>query len=340
MQQVNAEQLNKDSRSLELHSWSLWISKLGIFIVVGIFLIIGPLVSHNFYTFTNFATILQTIAILGIVAVGVAFVTYSGHYADMSVPSIMALSGIITVATLQYGIVISLLLGILAGLLVGLINGVVVGVYKANPIIWTLAVAYVLNGLMRWIWGANQIYPDLNGGKGSAASIFLNLSRQDVGHVPLIFLLLFFTVIIGQLALAKTKFGRRLKLVGSSTEVAKFSGINVPIIVGISFLISALTASIGGIFLTSLVKLGVYSNGTGYDFNAVTAVVLGGVTLAGGRGNIVGVFGGTLLMGILINVLNLIGVSQFYQTIVEGMIFIIVVGINQKSLRKLGRDDA
>jgi ribose/xylose/arabinose/galactoside ABC-type transport system permease subunit len=334
MQSVKVEQFNNDSRNLELNSWSLWISKLGIFIVLGIFLIIGPLVSSKFYTFTNFATI------LGIVAVGVAFVTYSGHYADMSVPSIMAFSGIITVATLQYGIVISLLLGILAGLLVGIINGVVVGVFKANPIIWTLAVAYVLNGLMRWIWVANQIYPDLNGGKGSAASIFLNLSRQYVGHLPLIFLLLFCAVIIGQLALTKTKFGRRLKLVGSSAEVAKFSGINVPITVGIAFLISALTASIGGIFLTSLVKLGVYSNGTGYDFNSITAVVIGGVTLAGGRGNIVGVFGGTLLMGILINVLNLIGVSQFYQTIVEGIIFILVVGINQKSLRKLGRDDA
>jgi ribose/xylose/arabinose/galactoside ABC-type transport system permease subunit len=340
MQSVKADALNQDSRSLELNSWSLWISKLGIFIVVGIFLIIGPLVSSKFYTFTNFATILQTIAILGIVAVGVAFVTYSGHYADMSIPSIMAFSGFITVATLQYGIVISLLLGILAGLFIGFINGVVVGVYKANPIIWTLAAGYVLNGLMRWIWGANQIYPDLNGGNGTAASIFLNLSRQYVGQIPLIFLLLFGVVIIGQLTLAKTNFGRRLKLVGSSAEVAKFSGINVPIIVGIAFMISALTASIGGIFLTSLVKLGVYSNGTGYDFNAVTAVVLGGVTLAGGRGNIVGVFGGTLLMGILINVLNLIGVSQFYQTIVEGFIFIVVVGINQKSLRKLGRDDA
>ncbi|KLU63150.1 ribose transport system permease protein RbsC [Peptococcaceae bacterium CEB3] len=340
MQSANLDELKKDSRSLELNTLSLWISKLGIFIVVGIFLIVGPLVSAKFYTLANLTTILQTVAILGIVAVGVAFVTYSGHYADLSVPSVMAFAGIITVATLHYGIAISLLLGILAGLSIGIINGFVVGVYKANPIIWTLAVEYVLNGLMRWIWGANQIYPDLHGNNGRAASSFVNLARQYVGPIPLVFILLFCAVIIGQLILSKTRFGRRLKVVGSSAEVAKFSGINVPLTIGIAFLISAFAASIGGIFLTSLVKLGVYSNGTGYDFNAVTAVVVGGVSLAGGRGNIVGVLGGTLLLGILVNVLNLIGVSQLYQTIVEGVIFIIVVGVNQKSLRKLGRDDA
>jgi ribose/xylose/arabinose/galactoside ABC-type transport system permease subunit len=338
MSTANLE-LKKDTRKLETSKLNLLVSKFGVFIVVAIFLIIGPIISSKFYTFTNFATILQTIAILGIVAVGVAFVTYSGHYADMSVPSIMAFSGIITVGTLHFGIVISILLGILGGLAIGFINGFIVGVFKANSIIWTLAVGYVLNGLMRWIWGANQIYPDLNGGNGSA-SIFINLSRMYIGPIPVMFILLFCTVIAGQLLLSKTEFGRKLKLVGSSIEVAKFSAINVPVTVGIAFLISALTASIGGIFLTSLVKLGVYSNGAGYDFSAVNAVVIGGVTLAGGRGNIVGVFGGAFLMGVLINVLNLIGISQFYQTIVEGIIFIMVVAMNQKSLRKLGRDGA
>jgi len=110
-------------------------------------------------------------------------------------------------------------------------------------------------------------------------------------------------------------------------------------------MMSALTASIGGIFLASLSKVGAYYNGVGYDFSAVTAIVLGGMTLAGGRGSIIGVIGGVFTLGLLNNLMTLFSIGgfsidTFSQNMIRGIVFIIVVGVNARSLRKMGRDDA
>ncbi|GMA60736.1 ABC transporter permease [Alicyclobacillus fastidiosus] len=315
-----------------------WIGQYGIYIPVVILLIVGPVVSGNFYTLTNLVSIIDSISLLGIVALGVAFVTYSGNYADMSIPSIMAFSGIVSISTLRFGIVVSLVLGILAGLVIGAINGLVVGKIKANPIIWTLAVEYVLLGVMQWAWGGKQVFVSST---TPAINDFFQLSRANLwGRIPLVFVIWLVFGVVTYILMTHSKFGRRLKLVGSSRDVASTTGINVTSTIFLAFLLSALGAAIGGILLTSLVKLGVYYNGTGYDFNSVTAVVIGGITLAGGRGNIIGVFGGVLVIGLLANVLTLLGMSEFMETIVQGIIFILVVFVNAYSLRRSGRDDS
>ena len=108
----------------------------------------------------------------------------------------------------------------------------------------------------------------------------------------------------------------------------------------LSFVLAAFTATIAGLAVTSLSRVGAWYNGAGYDFKAVTAVVIGGMTLAGGRGTILGVLGGSLIIGILNNIMTLIGIGTFSQDMIRGAIFIIVVGINAMSLRRLGRDDA
>lgn len=111
-------------------------------------------------------------------------------------------------------------------------------------------------------------------------------------------------------------------------------------IVFLNFLIAAFTASLAGIFLTSMNKLGVFYLGQGYDFKAVTAVVLGGVMLSGGRGRMSGVLGGVLVIGLLSNILQFLGVTAFRQNIITGMVFIAVVGLQQYRLRATGRDYA
>lgn len=332
-------QMGLDHRSNPLGRWNLWINRVGIYGVVIVLIVLGMLLSNKFLSINNFINIVQAVSLLGIVAVGVSFITYSGHFTDMSVPSIMAFSGIIAVASLQYGIVVSIVLGLLAGLLIGAVNGFVVGKLRANPIIWTLAVSFVMSGFMRWVFGGNQIYPDVKGGE--ASKVFIQLVRINLfGSFPLLIVIFLLLFISGYLILTKTKFGQQLKLIGSSYEVAKMTGVNVNRVLMIAFLLSAFCSSIGGILLTSLVKIGVFYNGTGYDFNATTAVVIGGMTLAGGRGSMFGVMGGALVIGFMNNIMALLGIGSFVQTIVSGIIFIIVVGIQAKSLRKLGRDYA
>lgn len=336
----------QDIRNKRISIFNLILSKMGIFSIVLLLVILGILISNKFLTVSNFTNIINAGSILAIVAVGGAFVTYSGHFADMSVPSIMAISGLISVSTLNYGFVISLFLGICAGLVVGLINAFVIGKLKVNPILWTLAMSFLVNGFIRWAYSGTQIYPDVQANGMEAGSIFVDLARMNIiGGVPLIVVVMLIMVMIFQFVLTKTKFGKQLKIVGSSIQVAKLTGINVPLSVGTAFMISALTASIGGIFFASLTKVGAYYNGAGYEFMSVTAIVIGGVSLAGGRGNIIGVLGGVFTLGLLNNLMTLINIGTFSidtfsQKMIQGIIFIIVVGIQAKSLRKLGRDDA
>ena len=308
----------------------------GIYIVAAIFCIIGCFVSPKFATTGNFLDILYGTALLGIVATGMAFITYSGNMADLSLPSIMAFSGIITVASLPLGLVPALILGVLAGMLIGAMNGLVVGRLNANPILWTLAVTFFMEGFMRFAWSNNQVYPDTEPGTSGAA--FIHIFRTQIYGIPSVVIVMLLMFIAGYFIMTRTRFGIESKLVGSSRDVAKTSGINVRKVVLLDFIIASFAASIAGIYITSMTKLGVFYLGKGYDFKAVTAVVIGGVMLSGGSGNMFGVFGGVLVIGLMSNIMTFLGISIMTQNIATGTIFVLVVGIHQLQLRKQGKD--
>lgn len=335
-----------DGRSLTSGRIGRFINVLGIYAVAIFFIVLGIVlqavgVINNFLTAQNMLNIVDAVALLGIVAVGMSFVTYSGHYADLSAPTIMAITGYVAVEMLQFGFWPAMFITLVAGLFIGLINAIVVGRFKANPIIWTLAMNYVTMGVIRLIWVNKQIYPDVKASTVRAAEMFDNIYRLRFFNTLALPVVMFIVlIIVGQFVLTRTRFGVQLKMTGSARKAAKFTGINIERIIGIAFLLSAATATIGGLAVTSLNRVGAWYNGAGYDFKAVTAIVIGGMTLAGGRGNIIGVLGGVLIIGILNNIMTLIGIGTFSQDIIRGAIFIIVVGFQAKSLRSLGRDDA
>lgn len=334
-----------DTRALRTNRFSKVLSTVGIYAIAALFLLLGIFLQglgliNNFMTSQNLLNIVDAVSLLGIVAVGMAFITYSGHYADLSAPTTIALTGIVSVELLRYGFIPAMVGAFVVGLLIGLINGVVIGKFKANPIIWTLAMSYVTMGIIRFIWVNKQIYPDIITDDVRAVMLFDNIYRFRLFNVlslPLIFMLLL--VVAGQFILKRTAFGAQLKITGSAKRTAKFSGINVELMVILAFVISAFTTTVAGLAITSLSRVGAYYNGAGYDFRAVTAIVIGGMTLAGGRGSIIGVLGGTLVIGLMNNIMTLLGVGTFSQDIIRGAIFIMVVGINAKTLRSMGRDD-
>ena len=311
-------------------------NETGVYAVAVLLFIIGIFVSPHFLTADNLLNILRAIGILGIVAVGVSFVTYSGNLADLSVPVIMAFSGIITVESLGLGLYPALLLGILGGLMIGVINGYVVGYFEANGILWTLAMAFAMKGFMRYINSNNMVYP--NDTPGTPGAAFIKIFRLKIGPLPMVVFMMLLVFIIGYLIMDKTKFGIQAKMVGASRDAAKCSGVNTKNVVLGAYMMAALTSSIGGILLASMNKLGVYHLGTGYDFQAVTAIVLGGITLAGGRGNMLGLFGGVIVIGLLENIMTFIGIGTFSQNIITGIVFISVVGLNLYNLRRMGKD--
>ncbi len=337
---------SEDIRTIKSTRVGSVVNQFGIYGIALLFIVVGSVLQstgiiNNFLTAQNFLNIIDAVALLGIVAVGMAFVTYSGHYADMSVPTTMALTGIVSVEILKFGFVPAILAAFAVGLVIGAINALVIGRFKANPIIWTLAMNYVTMGVIRFAWANKQIYPDMKTDDALVLSLFDNIFRyrffQTIGLPVVVLIVLMF---IGQFILSKTKYGAQLKLTGSARKAAKFSGINVERIVGLAFIICAITATIGGLTVTSLSRVGAWYNGAGYDFKAVTAIVIGGMTLAGGRGTIIGVIGGAFVIGLMNNIMTLLGIGTFSQDMIRGAIFIIVVGINAKSLRSLGRDDA
>ncbi len=319
---------------------------VGIYAVAALFLILGSVLQatgiiNNFLSPQNMVNIVDAVALLGIVASGMAFVTYSGHYADLSVPTTMALAGIVGVEFLRIGFLPAIIAALFIGMVVGLINAFVIGKFKANPIIWTLAMSYVTMGVIRFVWVNKQIYPDMITDNQLTITLFDNIYRyRFFGVIGMPVVLLLIMVIAMQFLLTRTTFGAQLKLTGSARRVAKFSGINVERVIGTAFMLSAFAASVAGLTITSLSRVGAWYNGAGYDFKAVTAVVIGGMTLSGGRGSIVGVLGGALVIGLMNNIMTLLGVGTFSQDMIRGAIFIAVVGINAKSLRSLGRDDS
>ena len=335
-----------DTRSLRTGSFSSLFNTVGVYAIAILFLALGALLQAtgaigNFLSPMNMLNIIDAVALVGIVAVGMAFVTYSGNFADMSVPTTMGFTGYICIELLRFGFVPALLGSLAVGLLIGVVNGVVVGRFKANPIIWTLAVNYVTMGVIRLVWVNKQIYPDMVGSQQHAVSLFDGIYRLrffNLIGLPLVILLVL--VVVGQFVLTRTSFGVKLKLTGSSPRAAKLSGIAVERVVMLSFVLAAFTATIAGLAVTSLSRVGAWYNGAGYDFKAVTAIVIGGMTLAGGRGTIFGVLGGSLIIGIMNNIMTLLGIGTFSQDMIRGAIFIVVVGVNALSLRKLGRDDA
>lgn len=344
----------EQTRLLRFGAAARFVNVFGVYLVALFFMLLGvglqaAGIIDNFLSWSNFLNIVDNVSLLGIVVVGMAFVTYSGNYADMSVPTTMALTGIVAVEMLRHGFFSAVLAATAVGLLIGLINALVVGKLKANPIIWTLAVNYVTLGIIRLVWANKQIYPETITKNQEAIALFDGIFRHEVFsnlfgnelldvRLPTILMLLL--VVVGQFVLARTTFGAQLKLTGSAKKAARFSGINVELVVGMAFVLAAISATIGGLTITSLSRVGAYYNGTGYDFRAVTAIVIGGMTLAGGRGSIVGVLGGVLVIGFINNIMTLLGIPTLSQDMIRGLIFIIVVGISAKSLRSLGRDDS
>lgn len=308
-----------------------WVGKFGIYAIAILLLPVGMLVSPNFFSLSNILNIFDAVSYLGILAAGMAMVTYCGQSVDLSTPSSVAVAGFMSVLTLRWGIVPMLLCMLLSGALIGTINGIVVGRLRINTVVWTLAMSFVLSGLIRVIFGSSTIYPH----EGNVA-LFEQISRFRIGgYVPLSIIVMLAVFIVFHFLVEHTRLGMKMKLVGHSESVAQYTGVNVERIILISFVLSGVMAAITGLFIASLSRCACYNYGTGYEFEAITAIVLSGMVLDGGKGSMVGVFGGVLTIGLLNNIMTLMGINTFLQDVVMGAMFIVVIWITSFSTKKL-----
>jgi len=316
-----------------------WLLSVGsVYVAVVLLVVLGCIVRPDFLSAENLLQTLKDVSILGIVAVGLCFITLGGHYVDLSIPAIMACSGIVAVYVLPSGFGAALAAGLGMGLALGIVNGLMVGYLRLNPILWTLAAMSLVDGVTRWAYGGKWIYALHDTPSGA---VFGSLyAGEMLGVVPTTVVIFAAVAVVGDALLRRTGFGRRLKLTGAAYEAARLSGVDPRRTIMWAFVLSGVASALGGVIKTSFNMYGDVDIGLTYDFQAVTAVVIGGVTLAGGRGSMPGVIGGVLVIGLLGRILPLIpGIGQDQQFIIRGVIFIAVVGISMYALRRSGRSD-
>ncbi|TFG63053.1 MAG: ABC transporter permease, partial [Spirochaetales bacterium] len=246
---------------------------------------------------------------------------------DLSVGSIVALSGVIAASLSKFfgiPIPIAFLAGIAAGAVCGYLNGLLATRVRIPPIIVTLGTLTIIRGLAFIIVGGTTVF-----GMPEAYRI---LGRNYVWFIPIPVLILIIIFVIYFIVLNKLSFGRYVYAIGSNEEAAVISGVNVIRIKTVVFILCGLMAGIGGAILSSRLDSGQAATAQGLELDVLTAVVLGGVSIAGGKGRLQSVFVGVLIIGILANGMILLNIQHFYQLVIKGSVLLLAVGLD--SLRK------
>lgn len=280
-----------------------------------------------FLSVRNLMNVLRAVSENGIIAIGMTMILILGDI-DLSVGSIVGLvsTGCASLMVRDgLGLLPSVLLSLLIGAAYGMFNGLCVTKLKLQAFIVTLASMNIARGLARF-WsngiGVPLAYGD---GPGYAPPAFEVLQARAFGVIPVPAIIFLALLIIFQIVLSKTAFGRNLYAVGGNKKASYLAGINVDKIKVIAFMLCSMLASIAAMIHAAQISQGGPNEGIGYELNAVAACAIGGTSLAGGKGTMVGTLVGAIILGLLDNILGLKGVNSNLQLMVKGVIIIVAV---------------
>lgn len=294
---------------------------LGLLLIVVIITILNP----SFMTTSNILNVLRQVSISALIAFGMTFIILTGGI-DLSVGSTLALTGAIAATLLASGMdpILTMCIALLLGAILGAVNGIIIAKGKVAPFIATLATMTIYRGL-------TLVYTEGRPVSGLGDSVSFQMLGKGYFFgipVPVVTTALAFAVLY--FILHKTTFGRRVYAVGGNEDASRLSGINVDRIKIAVYSLTGMLAALSALILTSRLNSAQPTAGTSYELDAIAAVVLGGTSLTGGKGWIFGTLVGALIIGVLNNGLNLIGVSSFFQQVVKGAVILFAVLIDRK----------
>lgn len=301
--------------------WRRYVIYIG-FAVVFLFFAI-TLGDDGFLTGNNLLNIVRQTATVTIIAVGMTYVIAAAQI-DLSVGATAGLASVVTAMTIaNYGVFLGILAGLAVGVVVGSVNGALVAMLKIPSFLVTLGMLGIAAGVAQWIT------------KSAPQPILSDLYNKvfgsgDIGPIPGLIVWMIIVVVIGAIVLAKTRFGRQVLATGGNPVAAKFTGINTTSITFRVLLISALLAALAGMLYAGQLQSGRYQWGTGDELSAIAAVILGGTSLFGGSGTVVGTLFGALLIGLINNGLILAGLDTSQQQVVRGVIIILAVALARR----------
>lgn len=304
-------------REFILHNARQFGTLFGLFVLVILLWILTP----HFLTVSNLLNVIQQTSINAIIAVGMTFVIITAGI-DLSVGSIMAFSGVVLASALEAGLPlpVALLISMAIGMACGLLNGLFITYGKLPPFIATL-------GMMSVARGAALLYTQGRPISGFGED-FRSFATGEIIGLPAPVIIMIFVYIIAHFVLNRTKLGRYTYAIGGNEEAALLSGINVKFFKTMIYGLCGMLSGLAAIILTARLNSAQPIAGIMYELDAITATVIGGTSLMGGEGRIVGTLIGALIMGVLRNGLNLLGISSFVQQIVIGSVIIIAVLID------------
>lgn len=300
--------------------------KYGIHIGLIVMMAITACISDVFLRPSNLINILRQVSINGILAVGMTMIIISGGI-DLSVGSIIGVVGYVVAIVMQYGFFPAILCGLAAGALFGLINGFLITKIAIPPFVATLGTMVAGRAVVVVLTGGYPFIPVDN-------ALFQWLGAGYIGPIPVLVVIcaLCFAVFIW--VMGRTKFGRYVYAVGSNEEASTFSGIKVDRIRMKVYVLSGILFAISGIVLTARLYSTGPLSGDGYETDAIAAAVIGGTSMMGGEGKLSRTVIGVLILGVLSNIFNLLGIDADYQGIFKGIIILIAVGMDTYSKKK------
>lgn len=303
----------------------------GPYIALILLFIISSIASPEIFpTFSNVANILRQASVMGMVSIGMTVVLLVAGI-DLSVTYIMAICACVmanmmekSAAAGNNGMAIgALLFVLLIGCLVGLVNGSIIVLRGAEPFIITLGTGQVIKGI-------TYIYTKGAPG-GTVTEFWKNFGSESfLNLIPYAVLLYAVMMVVFMILLHKTVYGRHIYAIGSNEEAARLTGIKVKINKIIAYVLCGFTAALAGVMLLARVRVGEPNGSSGYDMDAIAAVVIGGTAMSGGRGNLAGTLAGVLIMAIMNNILNLVGADPNLQIVIKGLIILVAVLIQRK----------
>ena len=310
---------NKKGVSLFKNGLKTEMLLVGILVILFIFF---SVTSPVFLKTDTLMKLLKQASIYGIIAIGMVFVITSSGI-DISVGSVVGLSGIIVSMCMLsgMGVMVSILIAILASVLVGLFNGVLVFDANVPPFIATMASMTIVRNIILLITGAKTISGLPKG--------FTAIAAGSVFGVPNLFLAWFAIILMSFFISKKTVFGRNIYSYGSNKEAARLSGINTRVTVYGVYVFCAVVCGIAGILLTSRLGNGVPTSGDGYELDAISAAVVGGASLDGGEGSVIGTVLGAMIMAMLRQGGTLLGINSFIMEIIIGSLIALAVVIDK-----------
>lgn len=300
----------------------------GILIGLLLLVILFSITSPHFLKINNLLNIVLQVSIIAICAFGMTFALIIGGI-DLSVGSTIALAGTAAALLLQQNIpfVVVVLLVILLGVILGAFNGVLISKANIPAFIVTVATMGIFRGIAYIMTSGVPVSIQNKAFLGLGNGVFLGV------QIPILILLLLF--VINHVILSKTKFGRRSYLSGGNEEAAIYAGINVDRLKIWIYIITSTMAAISGLILASRLYSAQPNAASGYELDAIAAAVLGGTSLSGGSGKILGTLIGAIIIGVINNGMNLMNVPYFYQLIVKGLVILVAVYVDVRNKNRL-----